>query len=284
MLTYFSEFPLDDQLERAVHQAQQRYDQIQLCLNSESQVVDLLSRAYDLSARAQQEMQQALSYSTWDMWGGGVGADMMERNAVSTATSYAGQADMLVHQAIMHANSPGDVQPISGLQIPQISSTMDILFDNIITDMNAHYKIEMATNQLQEARQFLTHQLSSSRSRADVIGSDLLQASNALNHARGELDGYRRRLFDQVAHGGSSGGGGGANGTTPPIASQYDPPPYPPPRFTGGVELAGGQVAQESQPGAQERPEMPVAPVPSWGSRNPYAAQMASGREGKDSL
>ncbi|EIW78549.1 hypothetical protein CONPUDRAFT_83920 [Coniophora puteana RWD-64-598 SS2] len=216
-----SEFPMDDQLERTLLQAQQQHDQIQQRLNKESQVVDLLQRADDCCSRAEVQMKEALDYSTWDMFGGGVCADMAERNALNAAMSLAAQAEMMVHQASMQANKPGDVQLVPALQLPQISSFGDVLFDNIITDMNAHDKIEKSAAQLRAAHEMVKAQLASARARADAVGNDLVQASDKLSSARTELAAYRKNIIAHVAHGND-------NSANAQPAPRYAPPPYLP--------------------------------------------------------
>jgi len=65
------EFPRDDQLENQLKSAQETYNVIQAHLNSESQAVNLLNKANGLMQACMNYMNEALSYSTWDIYGGG---------------------------------------------------------------------------------------------------------------------------------------------------------------------------------------------------------------------
>ncbi|KAJ6554489.1 hypothetical protein B0H19DRAFT_948367 [Mycena capillaripes] len=107
-------YPEDDNLEYQLQQAQGRYNEIQGFLNRESQAVSLLQSANTALRGCSSKMQEALSYSEWDMWGGGTMSDMMERNALSAAEGLSMQAQTCVQQAMIV--SP-QVQPIGEIKI-----------------------------------------------------------------------------------------------------------------------------------------------------------------------
>ncbi|KAF8192770.1 hypothetical protein K438DRAFT_1590143 [Mycena galopus ATCC 62051] len=107
-------YPEDDQLEYQFTQAQTRYDEIQGALNRESQAVNMLQRASTALQACSGQVKEALSYSQWDVYGGGGMSDMMERNALSSAEGHASQAQIYVEQAM--AASP-QVQPIGQISI-----------------------------------------------------------------------------------------------------------------------------------------------------------------------
>ncbi|KAJ3795748.1 hypothetical protein GGU11DRAFT_208666 [Lentinula aff. detonsa] len=65
------EFPRDDVLERELASAQATYDRVQAMLNSHSQAVNLLTQADQMLAISLKKIDQALGYSTWDLYGGG---------------------------------------------------------------------------------------------------------------------------------------------------------------------------------------------------------------------
>ncbi|KAF7369822.1 hypothetical protein MVEN_00315100 [Mycena venus] len=210
-------YPEDDQLEYTLQQAQTRYNEIQGFLNRESQAVNLLQSANNALLACSSKMQEALSYSQWDMFGGGAMSDMMERNALSSAEGYATQAQIFVQQAMMA--SP-QVLPIGEINIAHGSIMSDVIFDNIFTDMAFHDKIKNSARNVQAVQFNLTNQLALARSRAGAIGADLNQAAEALTRARGTLDAFRRSVFDNLS------GGGGAGG---PPAYTYTAPAGPPP-------------------------------------------------------
>jgi len=64
-------FPEDDRLEYDLIAAIKRHEQAQAKLNAESQAAELLARAVKAMDLCQQNVQEALGYSRYDMWGGG---------------------------------------------------------------------------------------------------------------------------------------------------------------------------------------------------------------------
>ncbi|KAJ7835926.1 hypothetical protein B0H14DRAFT_2795051 [Mycena olivaceomarginata] len=128
-------YPEDDQLEYQVQQAQNRCNEIQASLTRESHIVSLLQSANTALQACSSKIQQALKYSKWDMIGGGVKSDMMERNALTAAEVHATLAQIFIQQAIMA--SP-QVQAIGEITISNGSFLSDIVFDNIFTDLAFH--------------------------------------------------------------------------------------------------------------------------------------------------
>lgn len=108
------EFPRDDVLEKELATAQKTYDQIQSILNAHSQSVNLLSQADQMLTLALRKMDEALSYSTWDVYGGGTISDMMERDALANAAMYTSKAEILIRQA---QRTSTDVQSIGQLRV-----------------------------------------------------------------------------------------------------------------------------------------------------------------------
>ncbi|TRM63249.1 hypothetical protein BD626DRAFT_402883 [Schizophyllum amplum] len=93
------EFPRDDEIEQQLRYVEEIYHNVQKRLNNESRVADILGQAEGELRRCNVFMNEALSYSTYDMFGGGGMADMMERNALSNAQNRASTAQMLITQA-----------------------------------------------------------------------------------------------------------------------------------------------------------------------------------------
>ncbi|KIK66219.1 hypothetical protein GYMLUDRAFT_69961 [Collybiopsis luxurians FD-317 M1] len=112
------EFPQDDALEQELAAAQATYDRIQAILNSHSQSVNLLAQADQMLGMALQKMDDALGYSTWDVYGGGSLSDMMERDALANAAVFTAKAEMLLNQA---QRTSSDVQPIGSLRVHDMS-------------------------------------------------------------------------------------------------------------------------------------------------------------------
>ncbi|KAJ7054704.1 hypothetical protein C8F01DRAFT_1162628 [Mycena amicta] len=293
-------YPEDDRLEYTLAAAQGRYNEIQGYLNRESQAVHLLKAANSALVGAASHIQEALGYSTWDMFGGGGVSDMMERSALSSAEGFATQAATYVQQARL--SSP-QVKPIGEITIAHGSIISDVIFDNIFTDMMFHDKIKASQRNLEAVQYNLTNELKNANGRMSMIGSDLSAAADALARARQALDTFRRGVFESVSGGLSipslppySGERGAvtmpqpdASTITslapPPTVPQgtFAPPDGPPP--SGTHSPPAGPLPGARPPPATYRP--PTGPPASstgaasagssgWGSRNPYAAALVA--------
>ncbi|KAF7373619.1 hypothetical protein MSAN_00572300 [Mycena sanguinolenta] len=296
----------DDVLEYQLQQVQGRYNEIQGYLNRESQAVSLLQSASSVMQECMRDMNQALSYSQWDIYGGGTMSDMMERNALSSAELRASQAQVFVQQA--RVASP-QVQLIGNITIAHGSIISDVIFDNIFTDLAFHDKIKDSARNVEAVQFNLNRELNAARSRAGAIGADLNAAADALAQARGALDAFRRSVFDRLSGGGSgppaydpqseapvtmprAPGDPASNYTPPPgpppsSGSSYAPPPGPPPpsSSTSYAPPPGPPPPQIQQPETSSY-SPPAGPPPggsraaspsAWGSRNPFAAAALKG-------
>ncbi|KAJ7699328.1 hypothetical protein B0H17DRAFT_926749 [Mycena rosella] len=107
-------YPEDDQLEYQLQRAQGRYNETQGVLNRESQALHLLQAASRALSSCYSNVQEARDDSRWDMLGGGVMTDMMERSELSAAESFAIQTATYVQQAMLA--SPY-VKPIGQINI-----------------------------------------------------------------------------------------------------------------------------------------------------------------------
>ncbi|KAJ7146181.1 hypothetical protein C8R44DRAFT_845418 [Mycena epipterygia] len=189
-------YPEDDQLEYQLQLAQGRYNEIQGFLNRESQALNLLQAANGALLSCNSKMQEALTYSQWDMFGGGAINNIMERNALSVAEGLAGQTAVYVQQAMLA--SP-QVQPIGEINIAHGSIMSDVIFDNIFTDMAFHDKIEASARNVAAVQLNLTKQLAAAKHRTGTVGADLSAAADALGRARAALDAFRRGVFEQLS-------------------------------------------------------------------------------------
>ncbi|KAJ3881407.1 hypothetical protein F5051DRAFT_397180 [Lentinula edodes] len=186
------EFPRDDVLERELASAQATYDRVQAVLNSHSQAVNLLGQADKMLGMSLKKMDEALGYSTWDIYGGGSISDMMERDALANSAVYAAKAEMLLNQA---RSTSGDVQTIGPLRVHDISLFGDVFFDNVFSDIRAHHKIQSNRDELAAAHKRLKGQLRAARQRAQLAGADVVEASEVLTECNKELERYRREVF-----------------------------------------------------------------------------------------
>ncbi|KAJ4464963.1 hypothetical protein C8R41DRAFT_859024 [Lentinula lateritia] len=186
------EFPRDDVLERELASAQATYDRVQAVLNSHSQAVNLLGQADKMLGMSLKKMDEALGYSTWDIYGGGSISDMMERDALTNSAVYAAKAEMLLNQA---RSTSGDVQSIGPLRVHDISLFGDVFFDNVFSDIRAHHKIQSNRDELAAAHKRLKGQLRAARQRTQLAGADVVEASEVLTECNKELERYRREVF-----------------------------------------------------------------------------------------
>ncbi|KAF9074408.1 hypothetical protein BDP27DRAFT_1214248 [Rhodocollybia butyracea] len=216
-----TEFPRDDVLEEEFKSAQATYDRLQAVLNSHSQAVNLLTQADQMLGMGIKKIDQALGYSTWDVYGGGNLSDMMERDALANAATYAAKAEMLLNQA---QRTSADVQTIGPLKVYDISLFGDVFFDNLFSDIRAHHKIENNKKELAATHLRLKAQLRAARRRTQLAGADVLEASEVLKECNNELERYRRDVLLRIADQGRE--------DPPPAFTRYAPPPGPPPSRT----------------------------------------------------
>ncbi|KAF5329452.1 hypothetical protein D9619_009108 [Psilocybe cf. subviscida] len=257
-------FPEDDRLEYALMEATKVHDNIQQQLNAESRATELLSRAVQQMEMCQKNMNVALSYSQYDMWGGGTMADMMERNALRDAQVNASQVETLVDQA-MHASRA--VQPVGRVDIARGSIMSDVFFDNIFTDMAFHTRIKQSAAQVLLATNRLRQERDAAGSRANQAGQILNAAGDKLDRCRRELYNFRRATFESYA----------AQNPPPPdydvVTSERNAAPK------AGVSMpvpsapvANPDIGESNTSHNHEPMPGPSGPSPlNWGSRNPFA-------------
>ncbi|KAJ7582317.1 hypothetical protein C8J56DRAFT_957499 [Mycena floridula] len=280
-----AEFPRDDQLETELGTAQGVFQHILGLMNVDSQGVDLLSRADRTMVRCLASMSTALDYSSWDMWGGGTMADMMERSALAEAGSFASQADLLAQQA--HRTCPS-IARIPTIEVPHMSMLGDVFFDNIISDYTTHKKIEAAAAALRERHRQVKTELQAAAQRTRALGHDLNEAGAVLEQCRLDLNTFRRDIFLRFSNGSGGSEGPPAYDLPTPI---FSPPPGPPPDFQdramGEYHPPAGPPpssstalpdAPQTMPAEPESIQMPT-PSTQWGSRNPYAVALAEGEK-----
>ncbi|PPQ95779.1 hypothetical protein CVT26_015919 [Gymnopilus dilepis] len=289
-------FPEDDRLEYDVVDAQRQHEKIQRTLNAESRAAELLARASKAMDMCQKNMQEALGYSQYDMWGGGSMADMMERNALRSAQANASHVEMLVDQATRISPT---VQPVGRVNIAQGAIVSDIFFDNFFTDMAFHNKIKQSAAQVLLANQRLKAERDAAQRRADAAGAQLVRAAEILERRRKELFDFRRATFESYA----------AQNPPPPsydiIVTNPTAPNFPVPQVPDSIELnptaissmaphpvatpaqqyseraptpppkLGSTPPRVSSPGVVQMPSPEVGTSSHWGSRNPYALAMA---------
>ncbi|KAI5927577.1 hypothetical protein F4810DRAFT_271061 [Camillea tinctor] len=191
-------FPEEDMSERNAEQALQTYHESRIRMESELQVVQILTQARSCHNNAANYIEEALDHSRMDMFGGDTISDMMERNALSRADRQVSQMMILVSQA--QRISP-HVQTLPPVKIAEGSLVMDVFFDNILSDLDFHDKIKDSRASLQRCGQALVMQLNNTQARCQVCEQEMNLNASTLKSARLELQRARERIFERIISG-----------------------------------------------------------------------------------
>ncbi|KAK6536867.1 hypothetical protein TWF281_001076 [Arthrobotrys megalospora] len=208
------EFPEEDQMEIAVQHAKDFFAEAQTRCNNDQEAAKLMVRAEKSVAKAVKFCDEALSASSWDLWGGGTVADIIERDNLSKAKSTVSQAQMLLGQAtgLQAAIGPfDDVKVASG-------HSADIFLDNPISDYEFHKKVKETYVQMRLLHQKVQLELQTQRGRALDSKNNMEDAKTQLATARAELEKVRREVFESVT-------GIPCSTGTPPAYDAMDSPP-----------------------------------------------------------
>ena len=189
-------FPEEDQQENAVQQAWQEYQRLEGDLRQQQQVQQLLTSAQHSMAAAMRSADSAHSASTFDMFGGGAMADMMERSALSQAEVAVREVYRLNEQAKTMSDV---VVSLPQVQIAQGNLLGDVLFDSTFSDYRFHQKIKATQADLQRAAMTLQQNQSSIEQRCAGVRQDMTNASGWLEEARKRLQTVREGIFLRAA-------------------------------------------------------------------------------------
>ncbi len=188
-------FPDEDDKEAESARALQVYHDARTKAEAEAQTLRILTDAQRLMRSAQGSMQEALSCSRADMFGGGRMADMMERNALTKAEQQVSAAGLLINQAKFM--SP-QVQPLPVVQIAQGSILSDVFFDNIFSDMSFHEKIKQSTKEVDACAEAVGWNLNAAKNRHSALATDMNQKAKILENARLALQKTREDAFRKI--------------------------------------------------------------------------------------
>lgn len=189
-------FPEEDQQENAVREAWQEYQRLESNLRAQLQVQQVLSSAQRAMGNALGNVEEALSASRYDMFGGGRMADYMERSALGQAESAAREAFRLNDQAISMSDA---VQQMPTVYIAKGNLLGDILFDSTFSDYQFHQKIKATRDDLQRAAMTLTQSQASIEQRSTELRQDMANASQWLEDTRRQLQTVREGIFARAA-------------------------------------------------------------------------------------
>ena len=188
-------FPEEDAKEKELTETLQQYHNARSKAEQEAQAVKILKDAQASMRNALMAMQEALSYSTRDMFGGGSFTDMMERNALAKAEQRVACARMLVDQARRFSPS---VKPLPRVNVAQGNLMSDVFFDNIYTDMMFHRKIEQSAAEVERGARALGGELHAAANRHRELSGGMDGKVRRLDECRLALQKVRENLFDRL--------------------------------------------------------------------------------------
>ena len=189
-------YPEEDQQENTVQGAWQEYQRLEGILRHNQQVQGILSGADRAMNGALGSVGEALSASTYDMFGGGMMADYMERSALGQAEMAVREAYRLNEQAQSMSNAVGPLPPV---QIAQGNMLGDVLFDSTFSDYKFHQKIKATQDDLHRALMALRQNQQSVEQRSAELQQNMGQASQWLENARQQLRKVREDIFQRSA-------------------------------------------------------------------------------------
>lgn len=205
--------PGEDEREHAVYQAREWYNQCETQMRHEKQAMEALDRAQRQLGAARRDMDDALSASNVDRFGGGALFDMMERDALSRGQVKLSECLRAMDDA---RRSQPAIPDLSEVNIDNGHFMSDVLFDNIFTDMAQHDRIRNSTAQMDRALHHLGSIVGEQNGRLQHAQEQHWQASKQLEDARVELQRIRSQAFEQAE---GSGGAGYEQSGAPPAYS-----------------------------------------------------------------
>jgi len=191
-------FPAEDEKEQTSNVTLQAYHDTKTSLETESHALRLLQEAQQRIGHSLYAMEEALSHSRRDMFGGGTFTDMMERNALHKAETEAMAAQMLVMQAKRMSPHVGNLPEIS---INQGNLMMDVFFDNIFTDMAFHDEIKRSKQSVIRAALVMDGLVADAGRRKAEVEASLGRKEREMQEARVALQRERERAFELVMTG-----------------------------------------------------------------------------------
>lgn len=197
------DFPTEDTKEHMLSLAKDSFDEVQLRLSTESNVLSILQNASTVMNQCVATLDDALQSSTMDAWGiGGGFVDMAERSSLAQAQSLSSQVAMLVSQA--RQMQPA-VQPLGPMNIAQGNLMSDVIFDNMFSDLKFQGKIKESKRQVITARSRLIQETKHSSERLTNLRGEVEEKKQILETKRKDLQDERAALFEKVvASGGIS--------------------------------------------------------------------------------
>ncbi|KAJ6780629.1 hypothetical protein PWT90_01725 [Aphanocladium album] len=249
------QFPEEDAREQRCTAALYAYQKTRALFDAETQAVDQLNRADKALTQALREIEEALSYSRMDMFGGGAMSDMMERSHLS-------KADRMMMIARSHAERAQRASPhvrdLPEVRINHGNIMSDVFFDNIMTDYAFHQEIKRGQQELLRSYACLQDIGNSCDRRLQELQAQLARQELELKTARADLQRAREQVFQSVLRSQEGGngheeGGVAANGVgEAPRRTDSLPPTYETAVDRGAAPAYSGGSSSNSMP--EEKP------------------------------
>lgn len=198
------DFPIEDTKEHLLSCAKDSFDAAQLQSSTESNVLSILQNALILMNQCIATLDDALQSSSLDTWGigGGGSADMTERSSLAQTQYLSSRVEILISQA--RGIQPA-VQTLGPMNVAQGNLMSDVIFDNILSDLNFHDAIEKSKRQVEAAHARLKQEMEHSSERPHNFRLEVKELKEFLEMRRKELQDGRARVFERVvANGGIS--------------------------------------------------------------------------------
>lgn len=187
------DFPTEDTKEHSLSRAKNSFDEGQLQLSTETNVLLILQKASTVMKECIVTMDYALQSSNINAWGVDGGFDcMVEQSSLAKAHHLSSQIEMLVSQA--RQMQPA-VQPLGPMNIAQMS---DVIFDKTSSGLKLQENIEKSKRQVVAARLRLSQEIKNSNERLMNFREEAQEKKKVLIVKRKELQDERAALFEKV--------------------------------------------------------------------------------------
>ncbi|TGO89384.1 hypothetical protein BPOR_0112g00150 [Botrytis porri] len=190
------DFPTEDTKEHILSRAKDSFNERQLLLSTESNVLLILQKASTVMNQCILTMDYALQSPNINAWGIDGGFDhMMERSSFAKAHNLSSQVEVLVSQA--RQMQPA-VQPLGPMNITQGSLMSDVIFDKNFSDLKIQENIRKSKRQVVAARSRLSQEIKNSNERLVNFREEVKEKKKVLEVKRKELQDERAALFEKV--------------------------------------------------------------------------------------
>lgn len=221
------QFPQEDEKERERDQKWQAYQETRTRFEQAAHTAQFLGSAMPMIQKALLHIEQALSHSRMDMFGGGAMSDYMERQQLSIAEANIQQAQQQVQRA--RQASP-QIPPLPPIRINHGDILTDVFFDNLYTDMMFHDEIKRGRMEVQRFAVALQEQIGAAELRRGDLQRQMRDREADLEAARKALQEERGRAFERYASEHSTEDlppAYDAPSAAPPSDDPHPPPPLP---------------------------------------------------------